>query len=160
MRVDWQPTLKRLSVALLAGIVVGCGVACSSAPLSMPGADHRCADLFAQALTSPDRVVPGAFSCMTTDERNFWHRWAISRDDQLPDVVRNHGLTSAGMVDGYSPADSWSSERFEGDVEPNRHLYLVRSDDDHAARALLLVATDARGHVDSFALEQYDLSVA
>jgi hypothetical protein len=157
MRVDLERRWKWWSAVPLALLIAGVAAACGGPLPGLPGADRRCADLFAQALTSRDRVVEGAFSCMTADERNFWHRWAISRDDQLPDVVRNHGLTSAGMVDGYSPMDSWSSARFEGDLEPNRHLYLVRSRDDHGARALLVVATDGVGRVNSFALESYDL---
>jgi hypothetical protein len=158
MRVDLELRWKRWSAVPLAVLIAGVATACGSPLLpGLPGADRRCADLVAHALTSRNTVVEGAFSCMTADERNFWHRWAISRDDQLPDVVRNHGLTSAGMVDGYSPMDSWSSARFEGDLEANQHLYLVRADDGRAARALLLVATDTVGRVDSFALTAYDI---
>jgi hypothetical protein len=62
-----------------------------------------------------------------------------------------------GKTPATSAMDSWGSARFEGDLEPNRHLYLVRSDDDRAARALLTVATDGLGRVDSFALECYDI---
>ena len=76
---------------------------CGCTPPVVNGAadmTRHCSDLVAQALTSPDRTVIGAFACMSTEEQNFWHRWAIARDDQLPAVVRFNGLTPAGAVDG------------------------------------------------------------
>lgn len=150
-------TLEVSAALLVIGILVaGCGVA----PAALPGDGHRCADVVARALTSPDRVVNGAFSCMSRQERNFWHRWAISRDQQLANVVRNHGLTSAGRVDGFDPLSSWSSATYQGELESNQHLYLVRSDGDPGARALLVVATDSSGLVDSFALMGYDVATA
>lgn len=145
------------AVLLLTGSLVA---GCSVAPAGLPADGRACSDVVARALTSPDRVVNGAFSCMSREERSFWHRWAVSRDDQLVDVVRNHGLTSAGMVDGFDPLASWSSATFRGELESNQHLYLVRSDAEPGARALLVVETDSSGLVDSFALMGYDIGAA
>src|SRR5215467_11694194 len=110
-----------------------------------------CADIVARAITSPDRTVVGAFACMSPEERNFWHRWAISRDDQLPEVVRLNGLTRAGPVDGYDNDVRWSAAEYFSDMEVNHHLYLVRSVQDPTARGFLVLITDLHRLVDHFA---------
>lgn len=94
---------------------------------------------------------------MSDDERNFWHRYAISRDDQLPDVIRGRGATTAGRVAGFDRQAVWSSATYLADVEPHRHVYVVRSAGDARVRGLLVITTDSRGRVDDFTLGMYEV---
>ena len=134
-------------------LLVGCGPSVFDA--GAPRSPH-CADLVARALTSPYRVVPGAFGCMSASERNFWHRWAISRDDQLADVVRNSGWSPGGMVDGFEPNARWTKATYVTDLEPRQRLYVVDMEDAPTIRGLLVVTTDARGEVDGFVIHMYE----
>jgi hypothetical protein len=117
--------------------------------------DRHCSDVVARALTSPDHTVVGAFACMSRDEQDFWHRWAISRDDQLPQVVRFNGLTTAGPVDGYDNQVQWASAAYVADLDDHHRLYLVRSLQDPAARGFLVLTTTNVGLVQAFTISLY-----
>jgi hypothetical protein len=140
------------SMAGAAIVIFGCGSPASAGDQS----SRRCADLFAQALTSPNQVVPGTFGCMSGREQNFWHRWAVSRDDQLTDVVRSGGLTRAGLVEGFDPTAHWTRATYVTDLKPSQRLYVVQDAEFPSVRALLVVATDGRGRVDDFVLQTYE----
>jgi hypothetical protein len=94
---------------------------------------------------------------MSSDERNFWHRWAISRDDQLPEVVRFNGLTPAGPVDGYDNDVRWSAAEYVSDMEVSNYLYQLRSVQVPTARGFLVLVTDSHHHVDHFTFITYQL---
>ena len=150
-----QP-FRPVSRSLACGAVLAL-FACSAAGSAASSAQSRhCADLVARALTTPDRPVAGTFACMSHDEQNFWHRWAVSRDSELPGVVRFGGVTSAGAVDRYDHSVRWTTATYSGDPEANRHLYIVRSDQAPTARGFLVLATDNDGRVDDFVLQMYE----
>lgn len=93
---------------------------------------------------------------MSVNERNFWHRYAISRDDQLPGVVRGRGATLAGWVAGLDPRAEWSSATYLADIEPHRHVYVARSAGEPGVRGLLVIVTNSDGRVDDFILSMYE----
>lgn len=127
--------------------------ACAAPNIGYAAVAPHCSDLMASALTSPSAEVRGTFACMTADEQNFWHRWAISRDDQLVTVVHNHGLTGSGLVEGFEPRVLWTWAAYKADVEPGRHLYLVGATDDKTLRGLMVIQTNGRGLVDGFEVQ-------
>ena len=121
------------------------------------GPSRHCSDVVAAALTSPDHTVIGAFACMSAREQNFWHRWAISEDGQLPEVVRYNGLTRAGPVDGYDHSARWAAASYMSNLDDRKHLYLVRSIQDPTARGFLVLVTNENGLVDNFTLLVYEM---
>ena len=150
----WIPKEHTVARAVMAAVAAATLAACGTG--TEPSSSlrpHHCADVMAAALTTPDHVVTGTFACMSPDQQNYWHRWAVSRDEQLADVVRNHGLSGAGLVYGYDPRALWDSARYETTLEWDRHLYLVHSTEQPTAYALLVIETDEKGKVAGFYLK-------
>ena len=85
----------------------------------------------------------------------LWHSWAISPDDQLPEVVRYNGLTAAGPLDGYDNQVQWAAAGYVADLDADHHLYLVRSIQDPTARGFLVLATTKNGLIQSFTFSRH-----
>lgn len=45
-----------------------------------PSSAHRCADLFVQALATPERTIAGAFGCLSPRFRDSWQQRHVSGD--------------------------------------------------------------------------------
>ena len=151
-----MPRMSLVGAALVSGAAIVAAACSASDNLGQTEHARDCSNLVARALSSAEQTVPGVFACMSKDEQNFWHRYAVSKDEQLPDIVRARGITRGGLVEGFDPRAQWTSSTYLGDASPQRRVYVVRAADGTSSHALLVIATDGSGHVDGFVFRMYD----
>ena len=108
-------------VFAVAFLLVGCGPSANA---------HRCADLFARALSTPDQTVDGAFTCLSAAAQTTWRDRRVSRDSDF----RGYAAIRPG----------WRDVRLIGQQSDNAVVYEI-----HVAgrTAYFIVWLDAHGLV-------------